>query len=70
MLASVSGILKEEMAPHLDAITQRMMSSLTSEEGVKVRISIDKQIHLCCFIKKMVFALCDYSIFYNVLECY
>ena len=36
MLASVSCVLKEEMAPHLDAITPRMMESLTSEEGVKV----------------------------------
>ena len=24
------------MAPHLEAITQRMMESLTSDEGVKV----------------------------------
>jgi len=36
MFASLSCVLREEMAPHLEAITQRMMESLTSDEGVKV----------------------------------
>ena len=37
MFASVSSVLKEELGPHLQAIVERMMESLTSDEGVKVR---------------------------------
>ena len=40
MLASVSGILKGEMGQHLEVIVRRMMETLTSEEGVKVRASV------------------------------
>ena len=36
MFASVSGVLKEEMAPHLQPIITRMIESLTSQEGVTV----------------------------------
>ena len=36
MFGSVSAILKGELSVHLEAIMQRMMESLTSEDGVKV----------------------------------
>ena len=36
MFASVSSVLKEELGPHLPAIVERMMESLTSDEGVQV----------------------------------
>ncbi len=37
MLASVSCVLKEELGPHLSSIVERMIQSLSSDEGVKVR---------------------------------
>ncbi len=37
MLASLSCVLGEELGPHLPTIVERMMESLTSQEGVKVR---------------------------------
>ena len=37
MFASVSGVLNEEMAPHLQPIVSRMIESLTSQEGVTVK---------------------------------
>ena len=37
MLASVSTILRGDMENYLEDIVRRMMETLTSEEGVKVR---------------------------------
>ena len=37
MLASVSTVVKGDMGEHLEVIVRRMMETLTSEEGVKVR---------------------------------
>ena len=36
MFSSVSGILKEEMAPYLEPIIARMMESLITQEGITV----------------------------------
>ena len=36
MFSSVSGILKEEMSPHLGVIVARMMESLITQEGITV----------------------------------
>ena len=36
MFSSVSGILKEEMYPHLGPIIARMVESLTTQEGITV----------------------------------
>ena len=36
MFSSVSGILKEEMSPHLGPIIARMVESLTTQEGITV----------------------------------
>ena len=36
MLASLSGVLKGDMLPHLQAIVPKMLECLQSEEGVKV----------------------------------
>ena len=38
MFSSVSGILKEEMSPHLEPIIARMMESLITQEGITVSV--------------------------------
>ena len=43
MLASVSSVLKEAMAVHLQSIVGRMVESLQSEEGVTVRENQQQQ---------------------------
>ena len=40
MLASLSGILKEQIVPHLQPIISRMVECLQSEEGIKVTKNI------------------------------
>lgn len=56
MFASVSCVLKEELGPHLKAIVERMIESLTSEEGVKV----------CAFSDNRTFSL---VVFMECVEC-
>jgi hypothetical protein len=38
MFSSVSGILKEEMTPHLGPIVARMMESVITQEGITVSL--------------------------------
>ena len=59
MFSSVSGILKQEMTPHLGPIIARMMESLITQEGITVSTVVQG------FLRKQL--VVENSKFYSLL---